>query len=45
MPGLPGIAAGAEADIAELTKRLVALGAGTKLAQRRNPDNLTDPET
>lgn len=46
MPGLPGITAGNEADIEALQKRLVALGAGTKLAQRRNPENnVTDQET
>lgn len=45
MPGLPGIAAGNEADIAKLQSQLVTLGAGTKLAQRRNPDTQPNPET
>lgn len=45
LPGLPGTGAQSPADIQQLTNSLVALAAGTKLAQRRNPDTILDQET
>lgn len=45
LPGLPGTGAQSQADITQLTNSLVALAAGTKLAQRRNPDTVLDQET
>lgn len=45
LPGLPGVGALTDPDTQDIRNQLVALAAGTKLPQRRNPDTNPDAES